>query len=97
MQRCAIGDSIRVGEIDGLMGTGTLVELDSSTATLEVKLDCPPPTSPPLVLVLAMPRPKMPRRSLQTIAAMGVKDIYLINSFRVEKSFWQTPFLKRNP
>ena len=94
VQHCAIGDSIRVGEIGGLMGSGTLIELNSSTATLEVELDCPPPTSTPLVLVLAMPRPKMLRRSLQSIAAMGVKDIYLINSFRVEKSFWQTPFLK---
>ena len=35
----------------------------------------------------------MLRRSLQTIAAMGVKTLYLINSSRVEKSFWQTPLL----
>ena len=43
---------------------------------------------------MAMPRPKMLRRSLQTIATMGVKQLYLINSYRVEKSFWQSPFLK---
>jgi RsmE family RNA methyltransferase len=36
----------------------------------------------------------MLRRSLQTIAAMGVKTVYLVNSSRVEKSFWQTPLLK---
>lgn len=94
VQRCVVGDSIRVGEVDGLMGTGTLIELNNSTATLEVELNNPPPAATPLTLVLAMPRPKMLRRSLQTIAAMGVKEIYLINSFRVEKSFWQTPFLQ---
>lgn len=94
VQRCAIGDNIRVGEINGSMGNATIVELDASQALLEVDLHSPAPPPLPLTLVLAMPRPKMLRRSLQTIAAMGVKQVYLINSFRVEKSFWQTPFLK---
>jgi RsmE family RNA methyltransferase len=33
------------------------------------------------------------RRVLQTVAAMGVPRLVLLNSYRVEKSFWQTPFL----
>jgi RsmE family RNA methyltransferase len=37
----------------------------------------------------------MLRRCLQSISSLGVKDIYLINSSRVEKSFWQTPFLQQ--
>jgi len=94
VQRCAVGDSIRVGEINGAMGRATILELNESQALLEVDLDSPAPPLTPLTLILAMPRPKMLRRSLQTIAAMGVKQIYLINSYRVEKSFWQTPFLK---
>jgi RsmE family RNA methyltransferase len=36
----------------------------------------------------------MLRRTLQSVSAMGVKDIYLVNSSRVEKSFWQSPFLQ---
>jgi len=94
VQRCAIGDTVRVGEINGLMGTGTILELNTSQAVLEINLNSPAPPPIPLTLILAMPRPKMLRRSLQTIAAMGAKEIYLINSLRVEKSFWQTPFLK---
>ncbi len=39
------------------------------------------------------PRPKMFRRVLQTCASLGVKDLWLINSYKVEKSFWQTPWL----
>ncbi len=96
VQRCTVGDSIRVGAINGRMGNATILELNDSQALLEVDLHSPAPPPIPLTLILAMPRPKMLRRSLQTIAAMGVKDIYLINSFRVEKSFWQTPFLKPN-
>ena len=94
VQRCAAGDSVRVGEIDGLAGTGTVIELNNSTAILQVDLNSPPPAATPLILVMAMPRPKMLRRSLQTIATMGVKQLYLINSYRVEKSFWQSPFLE---
>jgi 16S rRNA (uracil1498-N3)-methyltransferase len=94
VQRSAVGDCIRVGEINGRMGSATILELDDSQALLNVDLNSPAPPPLPLTLIMAMPRPKMLRRSLQTIAAMGVKQIYLINSFRVEKSFWQTPLLK---
>jgi RsmE family RNA methyltransferase len=45
-------------------------------------------------MLLALPRPKMLKRTLQTIATMGVKHLYLINSYRVEKSYWQTPYLQ---
>ena len=48
----------------------------------------------PLTLLLALPRPKMLKRVLQTVAAMGVPRLVLLNSYRVEKSFWQTPFLE---
>jgi RsmE family RNA methyltransferase len=30
----------------------------------------------------------------QTVATMGVPKLILVNSYRVEKSFWQTPFLE---
>ncbi|MDY6816692.1 MAG: RsmE family RNA methyltransferase, partial [Pseudomonadota bacterium] len=33
---------------------------------------------------------------LQTCAALGIKDIWLINSYKVEKSFWQTPWLSED-
>lgn len=87
------GSSVRVGEINGLMGTGIVKSINSELAVLDIELDTPPPPPLPLTLVLAMPRPKMLRRTLQSISSLGVKQIYLINSARVEKSFWQTPFL----
>ena len=93
IQGCSVGDTVRTGVLDGLMGIATIIELNSQRAVLELNLDSPPPAITPLCLVLAMPRPKMLRRTLQTVASMGVKDLYLINSLRVEKSFWQSPFL----
>ena len=93
VHKAEIGDSFKVGHINGLMGTGTIVKLDNEQATLTLDLNQEPPPPLPLTLLLVLPRPKMLRRTLQTIAAMGVKKLYLINSSRVEKSFWQSPFL----
>lgn len=88
------GDSLRVGLLGGLMGTGRILSLTEQQAELEVNLDRPPPPKIPLTLLLAMPRPKMFRRILQHCATLGVAQIVLLNSYRVEKSFWQTPFLQ---
>jgi 16S rRNA (uracil1498-N3)-methyltransferase len=94
VQRVELGDSVRVGEINGLMGQGIIKTLSAEQATLEINLDTPPPPVTPLCLRLALPRPKMLRRTLQSVTAMGVKKIYLVNSSRVEKSFWRSPFLQ---
>lgn len=88
-----VGDELRVGEIDGLIGTGLIQELDDKRAVLSVALDQPPAGKLPLRLVLALPRPKMLRRMLRTVAELGVGELHLINSYRVEKSYWQTPAL----
>jgi len=94
IQQVAVGDSLRVGRINGLMGQGEVTALTSTHAELHVTLDQSPPAKLPLTLLLAMPRPKMFRRILQHCATLGVPEIILLNSYRVEKSFWQTPFLQ---
>ena len=90
--RPQIGDCLSCGLINGKMGKGTLVSLSRQGAELEVLLDQDPPPPLPLTLVLALPRPKMLKRIMATVTSLGVKKIYLINSRRVEKSFWQSGF-----
>lgn len=94
VHRSEVGDSLRVGRINGLMGSAELLRLEAGEAELRVSLDQPPPAKLLLTLVLALPRPKMLRRVFQTVATMGVAKVILVNSYRVEKSFWQTPFLE---
>lgn len=89
-----VGDQLRVGELGGLSGTGELLEISPAQAVLAVTLDTAPPPKLPLRLVLALPRPKMLRRILRTVAELGVAELHLIHSFRVEKSYWQTPALR---
>lgn len=94
VHRAEVGDSLRVGRLGGLMGQGQLLRLDSDAAELQISLEQSAPAKLPLTLLLALPRPKMLKRVLQTVASMGVPRLILLNSYRVEKSFWQTPFLQ---
>ena len=88
------GQSIRVGLLNGHCGEAIITAIDERGATLEIpELLTPPPAPLPLTLVMALPRPKMLKRTLQTIATMGVKELWLINSIRVDKSYWSTPIL----
>ena len=53
-----------------------------------------PPQAANAKVILALPRPKMLRRLLVDIAMLGIKDIVLLASSNVEKSFWSSPLLK---
>lgn len=94
VHRAENGDTLRVGRLGGQMGRGQLLQLDTTSAELQVAFDQPPPAKLPITLLLALPRPKMLKRVLQSVSAMGVPRLILLNSYRVEKSFWQTPFLE---
>ena len=94
VHRAENGDTLRVGRLGGQMGRGQLLQLDATSAELQVAFDQPPPAKLPITLLLALPRPKMLKRVLQSVSAMGVPRLILLNSYRVEKSFWQTPFLE---
>jgi len=91
-----VGDTLRAGLINGLCGTATILELSEDHALFDVTLSSPPPPKLPLTVVMALPRPKMLRRIVRTVAECGVAKLYLINSYRVEKSYWQTPVLAPN-
>lgn len=93
VHRAAVGDRLRVGLLGGQMGEGEILALSDSELRLRYTLDTPPPPKLPLTLLLALPRPKMLKRVFQTVASMGVQRLVLMNSYRVEKSFWDSPWL----
>ncbi|MDG1065217.1 MAG: 16S rRNA (uracil(1498)-N(3))-methyltransferase [Luminiphilus sp.] len=90
----AEGDSVRVGMIDGAKGVGQILAMDEATLALRVELKEAPLPCHPATLVLALPRPKMLRRTLRSCAEFGLQNIHIIQSYRVEKSYWQSPLLK---
>ena len=86
------GDSLTVGKVNGLTGTAKLTEDSNHCLVLEsIKLDRKPFPTLPITLILAMPRPQMLKRIMQTVACIGVEELHLIQTSKVEKSFWQSP------
>lgn len=93
VHRASVGDELCVGVLNGRTGIGKVVRLDKAVLEMEIRLERLSPVALPMTLILALPRPKVLRRVLRSVSAMGVKRIILLNSFRVEKSYWQSPFL----
>lgn len=92
VHRAAVGSSMVVGVANGGIGTGVVTRLDD-VLELHVTLDRDPPPPLPLTLVLALPRPKVLNRVIASATSLGVKRIFLINAWRVEKSYWKSPRL----
>jgi 16S rRNA (uracil1498-N3)-methyltransferase len=93
VHRAAAGDELVVGIADGKMGTCVVTRLDRDALELRVTLDREPPPALPLTLVLALPRPKVLNRVIAGATSLGVKRMFLINAWRVEKSYWKSPRL----
>ncbi len=92
----SVGDSIKIGQLGGRLGSAVIAQMTPSTVFLqEVQLTLTPPPKLDVTVVLALPRPKVLRRLIIDMTALGVRDIILINSYRTQKSYWQSPMLKR--
>lgn len=93
VHQAKLGDTLSVGLLNGKIGQGKVVDISDTSISLTTSFNQSPPSPLPITLIIALPRPKMIKRILQTCATMGVKTIIFINSYRVEKSYWQTPLL----
>lgn len=94
VHRAEVGERFRVGVLNGMIGQGDIIAFSDRHVELHVRFDQAPPKPLPLQLIMALPRPKMLKRTLETVATLGVKDLWLINSYRVDKSYWSTPILR---
>jgi len=92
--RAEKGSEIRFGLVNGPIGKASLIEDDGVTIQLSLEYSNEAPARfKPCTLVLALPRPKMARRLIQSICALGVEELHLINSYKVDKSYWQSHYL----
>jgi RsmE family RNA methyltransferase len=92
--RALPGERILVGRVGGPLGEAELRSVSRDEVRLSIALDRQPPPPSPVSLLVALPRPKILRKVLQASAAMGVKRIALVGSYRVEKSYFASPLLE---
>jgi len=91
-----VGDSLSIGEIGGNIGKATIAKIDENEVSLrDVTLDKKPPAKLDLTVILALPRPKVLRRLIMDMTSLGVNKLIIVNSYRSQKSYWQSPLLNR--
>ena len=91
-----VGDTLKIGQLEGNLGSAIIADMTPERILLsDVNLATVSPPKLNLTVVLALPRPKVLRRLIMDMTALGVHDIILINSYRTQKSYWQSPLLSR--
>ena len=94
-----VGQTLKTGEVDGRIGTGEIVEITRGAGdqgpAIRVRVCHDQESLRPWVdVILAPPRPRVMKRLLPQLAAMGVGRIVLVGARKVEKDFWGATLLK---
>ena len=89
------GDTLKVGVRDGQRYLTEVQSITAQQITLKLIQTESVPNKLPVHLILALPRPKVLRRMIMDAVTLGVERISLIHSYRVDKSYWQSPFLQQ--
>lgn len=106
----SVGQVLKTGEIDGLIGTSVIEDIrnlherepgsaqrGNGLLAGEIVVRCmhfEKAPEPWIDLILAPPRPRVLKRLLPQLAAMGVGKIVLIGAEKVEKAFWGAQLVK---
>ncbi|MDH0655349.1 16S rRNA (uracil(1498)-N(3))-methyltransferase [Acinetobacter johnsonii] len=89
------GETLKVGIQNGKRHLTQVVDVSETAVRIKPLYEEPVPAKLPVTLIVAMPRPKVLRRLIMDAVTLGVEKIILLHSYRVDKSYWQTPFLQQ--
>ncbi len=94
MLKVGVGSEVRIGVVDGPVGTATVTSLGEGRVTLQCALEASVPPRPRVDILLALPRPKVMRRLWAPLAELGVGQIILTNAEKVERDYFDTHILR---
>lgn len=90
-----IGDILEIGILNGQIGKAKIIEKSNSEIILEIdSFEVRVKKSPTIDIICALPRPQTLKKILNTCATMGVNNLHLIRSEKVEKSYFHSPLLE---
>lgn len=90
--RVVPGQSLRIGVRDGQLGTAS-VAAAGDDFVLHCRLEQPAPPAED-ILILAIPRPKVLLRCVETAAALGFGKILLVRTWRTDRSHVEASALR---
>ncbi len=88
------GERIKLGLLRRSVGTAEVLLSEDDVLLLGDLQMQPAGPAPTLRLVIALPRPKALRRLLQTAASFQVGHVDIVNAWRVQKSYWDSPAIE---
>ncbi len=95
--RCTSGDTVEVGLLNGPTGTARIETASSTTLILDCTFDEEPCQQKTAIdLICALPRPQTLKRVLETAGTMGVRNLHIINSKRVEKCYFSASVMQES-
>ena len=84
------GKKIKAGLRNKNCGCAEVLSIDADSVTLEYAPLSAPPAAPPLTLIIALQRPQTFSKVIHSAVTIGIKEIHFIQTFKVEKSYWQS-------
>lgn len=90
-----VGDTLKIGIKNGKRYLTEIIEISEKMIRIKPIEEEVVPPKLPVTLIVAMPRPKVLRRLIMDSVTLGVEKIILLHSYRVDKSYWQSPFLQQ--
>jgi len=88
-----VGQILKTGEVNGRIGTSVIIAINGREITVRVTHEGES-IAPWVDIILAPPRPRVMKRLLPQLAAMGVGRIVLVGAEKVERDFWGATLLK---
>lgn len=92
--KAAPGKELRIGLLNGPLGTGAVVAVDQGAVELKCTFEGEVSPKPQIDLLLAMPRPKVLKRMWAQLAALGMGKIVLLRAEKVERYYFDSHVIK---
>lgn len=93
--RVTPGERIRAGILEGPLGEAEILSMAPADHRVRLRFEAAgaPPPRPPVSLMLALPRPKVLKRLWAPLAAAGVDRVFIVNSEKVERMYFDSDAL----